>query len=277
MSLRIATNIPAVTAQRSLDANQRRLQTAMAQISTGSRITKAADDAAGLSISETLKSNIRSYKQAHRNTNDAISLVQVAEGALGEVSNIMTRFRELAIQAASDTVGDRERGFIQREIDQMKNEVERIAQSTKFGDKFLLNGQGDVFDFQVGIDSDPEQNAVSFDASETDATLSTLGISSLDFSTKEGAQSSLTEIDEAQTQINGYRANLGAFQNRLISTTENIASAVENTSAANSRMRDADLADASAELTKHNIMLNATTSVLAQANANPQQALKLVG
>ncbi|MCB0377085.1 MAG: flagellin FliC [Bdellovibrionales bacterium] len=277
MALRIATNIPSVTAQRSLNKNQRMSNQAMAQVSTGSRITKAADDAAGLSISENLKSNIRSYKQAGRNAHDGISLVQVAEGALGEVSNIITRFRELSVQAASDTIGDQERGFIQKEVEQMKSEVERIAQSTQFGDKKLLNGEGDEFDFQVGIHEDAELNAITFDAAETDATLSTLGISGLDISSKGGAQSALELIDEAQTKVNGYRANLGALQNRLTVTTENIDNSVENLSAANSRMRDADVAAATADLTKSNILLNATTSMLSQANQNPQLALRLLG
>ena len=277
MALRIATNIPSITAQRSMNSSQRTADKAMAQVSTGKRITKAADDAAGLSISESLKSNIRSYKQAGRNTHDGISFVQVAEGALGEVTNIITRFRELSIQAASDTIGDQEREFIQAEVDQMKNEVERIAQSTQFGEKKLLNGEGDVFDFQVGIHSDPELNAISFNAAETDATLSTLGLSSLDISTKDGATDALENIDDALTMVNGYRANLGALQNRLTTTTENIDSAVENLSAAKSRIADADIAEASADLTKSNILLNATTSVLSQANVNPRMALNLVG
>jgi len=277
MGLTIATNVPAITAQAAMGRNQRIQENAMAQISTGSRITKAADDAAGLSISEGLKSDIRSLGQAKRNANDGISLIQVAEGALGEVSSMMTRFRELAIQAASDTVGDKERGFIQKEVDQLKSEVERIAQSTKFGDKNLLNGTGDVFDFQVGINGDPETNAVSFDSSNSDATLDTLGIADIDFSDKNSAKSALESIDNAQDQVNGYRATLGAFQNRLVSTNENISSSIENASAANSRIRDADLAAASSELTKSNVLLNATTSVLGQANAAPQQALRLIG
>ena len=237
MALRIATNIPSITAQRSLNANQRNSDKAMAQVSTGSRITKAADDAAVLSISENLKSSVRSYKQALRNTHDGISLVQVAEGALGETSNIMTRLRELAIQAASDTIGDQERGFINIEVDQLKEEIDRIAESTRFGEKFLLNGQGDVFDFQVGIHADPDLNAISFDASQSDATLDTLGLGGIDFSSKSGAQDALELIDEAQTTVNGYRANIGAFQNRLITTTENTDSSIENTSAAFSRRK----------------------------------------
>lgn len=277
MALRIATNIPSITAQRSLNSSQRLSEKSMAQVSTGSRITKAADDAAGLSISEGLKADIASYRQAGRNAHDGISFVQVAEGALGETSNILTRFRELAIQASSDTVGDQERGFIQKEVEQLKTEVNRIAQATKFGEAHLLDGTGGNFDFQVGINSDPEMNAISFDASETDATLSTLGLSSLDISDKGSAQSSLQEIDDALNTVNGYRANLGALQNRLTTTTENIDSAVENLSAAKSRISDADIAQSSADLMKSNILLNATTSVLSQANQNPSMALGLIG
>jgi len=277
MAMRIATNLPSINAQRSMTETQRQTDKAMAQLSSGTRITKAADDAAGLSISENLKSSIRSYKQAGRNAQDGISFVQVAEGALGEISNIVTRFRELSIQAASDTVGEQERGFIQKEVDQLKNEIDRIASSTQFGDKKLLNGEGDTIDFQVGIHSNSEQNAISFEAGDLDATLSTIGLRSLDVSSKSGAQRSLEDIDEALNTVQGYRANLGALQNRLNSTTENIASSVENLSAANSRIRDADIAESSAELTKNNILLNANTAVLSQANANPRLALNLLG
>ena len=277
MALRIATNIPSLTAQKALNGTQRSSQKAMAQLSSGSRITKAADDAAGLSISEGLKSDIRSYKQAQRNTQDGISFVQVAEGGLSEVNNILTRFRELSIQAASDTIGDQERGFIQKEVDQLKSEIDRIADSTQFGTKKLLDGGGDVFDFQVGIHSDPEMNSISYDSSETDVTLGNLGLSGLDISDKSGAQGALEEIDDALNSVNGYRASLGALQNRLTMTTENIDTSIESYSAANSRIRDADIASSSAELTKNNILLNATTTVLSQANSNPQLALKLVG
>jgi flagellin len=277
MALRIATNVPSISAQRALNGTQRGTHKAMAQLSSGSRITKAADDAAGLSISEGLRSDIRSYKQAQRNTQDGISFVQVAEGGLSEVSNILTRFRELSIQAASDTIGDQERGFIQKEVDQLKSEIDRIADSTMFGTKKLLDGNGDVFDFQVGIHSDPETNAIQFDSSDNDVTLGTLGLSGLDMSDKGSAQSSITDIDDALNTVNGYRANLGALQNRLTMTTENIDTSIESVSAANSRIRDADIAGSAADLTKNNILLNATTSVLSQANSNPQLALKLIG
>lgn len=277
MALRIATNVPSITAQRALNGTQRNNDRAMAQLSSGSRITKAADDAAGLSISEGLKSDIRSYKQAQRNAQDGVSFVQVAEGGLTEVSNILTRFRELSIQAASDTIGDQERGFIQKEVDQLKLEIDRVADSTMFGTKKLLDGSGDRLDFQVGIHADPEMNTISFDPSENDVTLSNLGLSSLDISDQSGAQSAIEDIDNALGSVNGYRANLGALQNRLTMTTENIDTSIESVSAANSRIRDADVAASAADLTKNNILLNATTSVLSQANANPQQALKLLG
>lgn len=277
MSLRIATNVPSVSARRALEGSSRGMDKAMAQVSSGSRITKAADDAAGLSISEGLKSGIRSYKQALRNTHDGVSLIQVAEGAMGEVSNTMTRLRELGIQAASDTVGDKEREFIQNEVHQLKKEIDRIAQSTKFGDKHLLNGEGDRYDFQVGINADASVNAISYDSDKADVTLTALGAEGLDFSSKEGAKDALEVIDAAQNTINGYRANLGALQNRLITTTENIGSSIENMSMAKSRIRDADIAESTADLAKNSILQQATTSMLSQANVMPQQALKLVG
>lgn len=277
MGLRIATNVPSITAQRHMGTTQREMGKAMAQLSSGSRITKAADDAAGLSISENLKSHIRGYGQASRNANDAISLVQVAEGGLSEISNIITRFRELGVQAASDTISDKERLFVDKEVQQLKLEADRIAKSTRFGNTKLLDGSGGGFDFQVDIGNDDFIDRIGFDASEQNATVSALGLDGLDFTAKEGAQEALEVLDGSQQVVNGFRANLGAIQNRLISTTENIGTAVENLSAANSRMRDADVAASTAELTRNQIMLQATTGVLAQANSAPQQALRLLG
>lgn len=276
MSLRISTNTASIAAQKSLDGNQRTIEKSMAQLASGSRITKSADDAAGLAISEGLKSQIRSSGQALRNTNDGVSLLQVSEGGLGEISNIMTRLRELAVQASSDTVGDNERGFINEEVQQMLSEVDRIANSTKFGSQNLLNGDGKTFDFQVGINGAGEEDVISFDASRANATTSNLGVSGLDFSSKEGAQSSLDSIDKAQTDVNRFRANIGALQNRLSSTTENLGTRIENLSVANSRIRDADMAESTAELTKSSILMQAATQVVAQANEAPRQALRLL-
>lgn len=276
MGLRISTNMPSINAQRSLAGSQREINKSFAQLSSGSRITKAADDAAGLAVSEGMISQIRSFKMAARNAEDGMSLVQVAEGGLGEISNILTRLRELGVQAASDTLGDRERGFLNLETSQLKNELERIAQSTRYGTTDLLNGTGGNFDFQIDINNDSFKDRVSFDSGQMDAKLGTLAIDDVDYSTKEGAQTALQNIDHAQVTVNGYRANLGAIQNRLISTQSNLGSSIENLSAANSRIRDADIASSTAELTKNNILLNASTSVLQQANAAPAAALKLL-
>lgn len=277
MGLRVSTNVAALNAQRTMTGSQREIQKTMAQLASGSRITKAADDAAGLAISENLKSQIRSSVQAQRNSNDGISMVQVAEGGLAEVSNIITRMRELAIQAASDTVGETERGFTDKEVQQLKAEAQRITMTTKWGTTKLLDGTGGDFDFQVGLNNDTEADRISFKSGETNASIDNLDMAGFDFSTKEGAQDSLGKIDAAQSQVNGFRANLGALQNRLQSTADNLGVQTENLSAANSRIRDTDVAMASAEMTRNNILLQANTSVLSQANQVPGMALKLIG
>jgi flagellin len=277
MGLQVTTNVASINAQQQLSRSQREISKSYAQLASGSRITKAADDAAGLSISETLKSTIRGYTQAQRNANDGISMVQVAEGGLGEVSNILTRLRELGVQAASDTVGDTERGFINKEVQQLIAEVDRIAEATTFGKTKLLNGTGDVFSFQVDIGNNDKVDRIEFDSSQQIATTSELGVDGFDFSQKTDAQEALSVLEDAQRQVNGYRANLGAVQNRLLSTTENLGVAIENFSAANSRIRDTDVAQSSSELTRNNILLNASIGVLSQANQTPAAALKLVG
>lgn len=277
MGIRISTNIASINAQRTMAGGQRDIQKSMAQLASGSRITKSADDAAGLAISENLKSQIRSMTQAQRNANDGISMVQTAEGGLNEVSNILTRIRELGIQAASDTVGDRERGFTDKEVQQLKSEMQRISQTTRFGNTQLLNGSGNTFDFQVGINNTDSEDRIKYDSSMTNASIDELGVDGIDFTTKEGAQSALAKLDDAQFKVNGYRASLGAIQNRLQSTSDNLGVMNENASAANSRIRDTDVAAATAEMTRNTILLNANTSVLAQSNQTPQLALKLLG
>lgn len=276
MGLRVTTNLASISAQRTMASSSREIQKSFAQLSSGSRITKAADDAAGLSISETLKSTIRGYTQAQRNANDGISMVQVSEGGLGEISNILTRMRELGVQAASDTVGDVERGFIDKEVQQLKSEMQRIAQTTRWGSQNLLDGTGEEYSFQVDINNDDFNDRVNFDASQQDATTSTLGVDGFDFSSKDGAREALEVLEGAQRQVNGYRANLGAIQNRMISTAENLGVAIENFSAANSRVRDTDVAQSSAELARNNILLQASVGVLAQANQQPASALRLL-
>ncbi len=277
MGLRIATNVSSLNAQKNLAFTQRGMHQSLARLSSGMRINQAADDAAGLAISENLKAQIRGLKQASRNANDGISLVQVAEGGLNEMSNMLIRLRELAVQASSDTVGDTERKFTDVEYQQLKSEIQRISEVTEFNGRDLLNGTGGIIDIQVGTHNDPFKDRISFNASAANASLESLGLTAENVASKESAQMSLSNVDNALTSINAMRANFGAMQNRLTSTTTNLAIADENLSAANSRVRDADVAAETAELTRNNILMQAGVSVLGQANNISQMALKLLG
>lgn len=277
MGLRINTNVTSLAAQRTLSANNTEQASTLGKLSSGTRIVRAADDAAGLAISEKLKAQIRGVNQAERNANDGISLIQTAEGGLNEVSNILVRLRELSVQSASDTVGDEERKFADLEFQNLKQEIERISSSTEFNGKKLLNGMGDKFDLQVGINNDDFQDRIKYDAARTNAGMSALGIEELTVGSKDGSQSSLATIDSALQNVSGQRAELGAIQNRLTSTINNLQVSSENLSAAHSRIRDTDFAMESAKNTKLNILTNAGTSVLSQANSQGQAALKLLG
>lgn len=277
MGFRINTNVSSLAAQRSLSANNRASENTLAKLSSGSRITKAADDAAGLAISEKLKAKVTSTNQANRNANDGISMVQTAEGGLDEISSMLTRLRELSVQAASDTVGDSERAFSDMEYQNLKQEIERISQVTEFNGTKLLMGQGDKLDFQIGVNNDGFQDRISYDTQATNASISSLGVDSISVLSKEGAQSSLSTIDSAIEKVSGQRAALGAIQNRLISTSNNLQVTSENLSAANSRIRDVDYAQATAQNAKNNILGQAGTAVLAQANQQGQNALRLIG
>ncbi|MFM6928507.1 MAG: flagellin [Bdellovibrio sp.] len=277
MGMRITTNIAALNAQRNLMGTQRIVNDSMAKLASGSRINKAADDAAGLAISERMKGQIRSAAQAQRNANDGISMIQTAEGGLNEVGNIIVRLRELGIQAASDTIGETERGMLNKEVVQLRDEIDRISNSTTWGTTKLLDGSAPKFDFQVGIGNDPNADRISFDAGAHASTLSALGLSGLSFGTKDDARAALQKLDDAQTNVNGTRAYLGALQNRLTSTSDNLGVTQENLSAANSRIRDTDIAQTSSEMVRNNILMQAATSVLSQANQANQLALKLIG
>ena len=277
MGLRINTNIASLTAQRSLGNNARNLDSNLAKLSSGSRITKAGDDAAGLAISENLKAQVRGIRQARRNAGDAVSLIQTAEGGLNEISNIVIRLRELAVQAASDTIGDSERGFTDIEYQQLKEEIDRIAKSSDFNGTKLLDGTSGVLEFQIGIRNDPVLDRLRFDGTFADATLGALGLAAESIGTKQGAQTTLKKLDDALAQVNGVRANLGAVQNRLQSTINTLGISDENLSAAKSRIADVDVASETADLTKNNILVQAGTSVLAQANNFPGAVLKLLG
>lgn len=276
MGLRINTNVSSISAQRALGITKRHLDDNLRKMSSGERITRAGDDAAGLAISEKLKANIRGLRQAKRNSEDGISLVQTAEGAINEISNIIIRLRELSIQAASDTVGDTERGFSNIEFQNLLEEIQRISHGSEFNGRKLLDGTGGVVEIQVGIHNDPTQDRIRYDSSTTDTTLETLALVGESIGSKEGAQLSLAKLDDALVRINGTRANLGALQNRLQSATNTIAIADENFSAANSRIRDVDVAAETADMAKNNILSQAGVSVLAQANQAPNFALKLL-
>jgi flagellin len=247
------------------------------RLSSGFRINRAGDDAAGLAISENLRAQIRGLQQAERNALDGVSLVQVAEGGLQEISNILIRLRELGVQAASDTVGTTERRFLSVEFDALLEEIDRIANATEYNRVPLLNGTAAVFDIQVGTRNNPNVDRLTFfDTSSADVNVVALGLNLASISDKTSAQNSLAAIDGAITSVASIRADFGAMQNRLQSVINNIAISIENMSAANSRIRDTDIASETAELTKNNILMQAGTAVLAQANASAQSALTLL-
>lgn len=276
MGLRINTNVASLNAQRNLRGTRLSMNKSLEKLSSGQRINRAGDDAAGLAISENLKAQIRGLKQAERNAEDGISLVQIAEGALGEVSNILIRLRELSVQAASDTIGPTERKFLNVEFEQLTSEIDRIANSTEFNRVPLLNGTGSVLDIQIGTRNDPISDRLTFDASSADVNVASLGLNLTSVADKISSQNSLSSIDQAIISVSGIRADFGALQNRLQSTINNIAVSVENLSAANSRVRDTDVASETAELTRNNILMSAGTSVLSQANASTNSALGLI-
>lgn len=277
MGLRIATNVQSLAAQRFLTNNSASLNRSLERLSSGNRINRSGDDAAGMAISEKLKSNIRSIKQAGRNANDGVSLVQTAEGAMNEVGNILIRMRELSIQASSDTIGDTERGFIDKEVQQLKSEIDRIAMSTEFNGTRLLDGSAPPLEIQVGLNNDPTLDRFVFDTENSKTSIEALGVSTLSTADKASAQQNLAALDGAITKLSGNRANLGALQNRLFSTINNLQLYGENLAGANSRIRDTDMAEETSELTKQGILTQANIAVLGQANQNAQLALKLIG
>src|SRR5471030_265068 len=251
MGLRIATNVTALNAQRTMSITRQNLDKSLERLASGSRINHAGDDAAGLAISENLRAQIRGIRQAKRNAMDGTSLIQVSEGGLNEVSNILIRLRELGIQSASDTIGDTERQFADREFQSLKQEIDRIANVTAFNGTPLLNGKGGIFEIQVGTQNNPILDRIIYNGEKSDTTLDSLRLGGESVATKQGAQLGLTVIDEALNRVNGIRADMGAMQNRLQSTINTLAISDENLSAANSRIRDTDFAEEVSEMTKN--------------------------
>ena len=276
MGLRINTNVQSISAQRALSNTRAAQSSNLRKLASGERVTRAGDDAAGLAISENLKSQIRSIRQAKRNSGDAISLIQTAEGGLSEISNMIIRLRELSMQSASDTVGDQERAFTEIEFQSLKEEIDRVSKSAEFNGLKVLDGTGGLLEFQVGVYNDPVLDRIRYDGTETDSTLAALGLAGESILTKTTAQNTLQTLDNALVKVNGIRANLGALQNRLTSTINNLGINDENLSEANSRIRDVDVAEETADLTKNNILVQSGVSVLSQANNAPNVALKLL-
>jgi flagellin len=276
MGLRINTNVASLNAQRNLFNTGMALGKNLEKLSSGLRINRAGDDAAGLAISEGLKSDVRALQQASRNASDGISMVQTAEGSLNEVSSIAIRLRELAEQAANGTIGTSERGFLDSEFQALTAEITRITQTTEFNGTQLLDGTGGTVDIQVGTGAGAtNQISLNF-GTNVNATSLGLNDESLTGATTANAKAALTAIDTALNTISQTRANFGAVQNRLESTVRNIGVTVENLSAANSRIRDVDVASEAAKMTSNQILQQAGISVLSQANLAPQAALSLL-
>jgi len=274
MGLRVNTNIASLNAQRSLSVTTERLQASYRRLSTGLRISTAAEDAAGLAISERFRAQIRSTNQAVRNAQDAISLTQTGEGALNEVSNILIRMRELSIQANNGTVSGNDRDTINQEFRDLVNEIDRIAQSTTFNGVRLLDGSGSTMTFQVGTGIQTGIDTIQLSTSDTLA--STLGLASLDIGSSGVVTTAIDAVDNAINVVTRIRGQFGAVQNRMASTIANLQVQAENTSAAESRIRDVDVASETAELTRNQILQQAAIAILSQANTQPQTALQLL-
>ena len=281
MALRINYNFESVSAQRNLSANQGVFQRAIEQLSSGMRINKAADDAAGLAVSEKLKNQVRGLNQAQRNAQDSVSLLQTAEGALNETHSILSRMRELAVQSANDTLTNADRLHIQDEVNQLLSEVDRIAASTQFNTIGLLNGTGGAsLKFHVGANTETGDFANELTFTLGDASTAGLSIANLSaaqsLTTQSTSNAAISVLDTAIEDISSRRGAIGAMQNRLASTINSLGVAAENTGAANSRIRDADIAQAVSEMTRAQILQQSTMAVLAQANQAPQMALQLL-
>lgn len=271
MGLRINTNIASLNAQNNLGNVTMRLQGNYSRLSSGLRITRGADDAAGLALSEKMRAKVKSYDQAGRNAQDGISLVQTAEGSLEETGNILNRIRELAVQSANGTLGTSERTTINNEVQSLVSEIDRIANTTEFNGVSLLNGSNATASIQVGINAN-----ATIDVGMQNATATTLGVNAISASTVTNANLAITAIDTAITTLAQSRGALGTSQNRLQSAFSTIKTARENLSAAESRIRDVDVASESADLTRNSIMQQAAVSILSQANQQPQVAAQLL-
>ena len=273
MGLRVNTNVASINAQRNLVNTTVQLNRSLERLSSGLRINRAADDAAGLAISERFRADIRGLAQAQRNANDGVSLLQVAEGALNETSGNLIRLRELAVQSANGTLGAGERAVLDGEFQALLNEITRVAEVSEFNGTFVLNGAGGSVQFQVGINATANDRIT---VTGVNATSTGIGIAALNIASLGGASAALPLLDSAINQITTLRSQFGTAQNRLESTIRSLSVSVENTSAAESRIRDVDVASETAALTRFQVLQQAGIAVLAQANVSSQSALALL-
>lgn len=277
MGLRIRTNVPSEEVQRHLRKASEATEKEFSKLASGKRIVTAADDAAGLAISSNLEGHVRGIRQATRNAHSAISMIQTAEGGISEVSNILVRLKELAVQAASDTISDTERELINKEVEQIVQEVDRIGESTVFGGTKILSGEADLgeLQFYVGAD-DGEENIIQYDSSVTNVSSSELGIDGINVLEKGDAAESISSINEAVDKVSSMRASVGSVQARLQYTISNLESLAINHDHTRSLLEDVDVAKSTARLASSQITKQAGTTVLAQANQIPMSAFKLL-
>lgn len=273
MALVVNTNVASLAAQNNLTSSTNQLQRSVERLSSGLRITRAADDAAGLGVSETLRAQIRSINQAVRNSNDGISLTQIADGSAQTIGNLLSRLRELASQSSNGTVGPTERSYIDQEFVALRSEIDRIASVTEFNGTALLSGGLNTFTIQVGYKSGAN-NSLSLNLKDLD--VASIGLTSVNVSTSANAQSALSNIDSAISAVATARADYGSYQNRFEATIASLQVTSQNFSAAESRIRDADVAYETSVFTKNQILVQSGIAILAQANALPQQALTLL-
>ncbi len=276
MGFTIQTNSLANTAMRNLNNTEERMGSVVQKLATGSRIVRAADDPAGLAISDQMNATIRSLNQAMRNSQDATSLIQVFEGGTTEVSNMLIRIRELSIQSASDTVGERERSMLNLEVQELKSEITRVARTTTFMGRELLSGNEVKLEFQVGVNNDAAKDRITFNPGNSDLTSDGLDLGNIDISERENAQNGLSTLDGAIVRVNELRAKIGSAQNRLQTTINSQGIYIENMMNAKSRIRDADMASETTNLTRETILRQSGVAVLQAANENPKLALQLL-
>lgn len=273
MALVVNTNVASLAAQRNLSINQAQLGRSVERLSSGLRITRAADDAAGLGVSETLRAQIRSINQANRNAGDGISLTQVADGAAATIGSLLSRMRELATQSASGTLGTTERSFLDQEFVALRSEIDRISTTTEYNGQPLLSGGSNTFEVFIGFKSG---SGNSLNVALDDLDVAAVGLTGASVSTAAVAQSMLAKIDSAISAVATARANYGSIQSRFEVAIQNLTVTAENFTAAESRIRDADIAQETSVFTKNQILTQSGIAILAQANSLPQQALALL-